>query len=127
SINCELGIAPPSRQQIRKKDSCLSWYTLEELKFKVSHSVLHLRPAALHKTTKATSIYSKYPKYSMSDNSSTGSALINKNDPSYLRIKLSLASPDDLKYYGSTKLHFYTDEDAFDDDLYSLFHYDFAG
>ncbi|RKF84214.1 hypothetical protein GcM1_137002, partial [Golovinomyces cichoracearum] len=64
SISRELGIAPPSRRRIRKKDSCLSWYTFEEMKFKVSHSVLHLRPAALHKTTKATSIYSKHPKYS---------------------------------------------------------------
>ncbi|KAI0991215.1 hypothetical protein K3495_g16972, partial [Podosphaera aphanis] len=63
----------------------------------------------------------------MSDNSSIGSALINKNDPSSLKINLSLASPEDLKYYGSTKLQFYTDEDAFDDDLYSLFHYDFIG
>ncbi|RKF78458.1 hypothetical protein GcM1_211040 [Golovinomyces cichoracearum] len=63
----------------------------------------------------------------MSDNLSTGSALINKNDPLCLRINLSLASLDDLKFYGSTKLHLYTDEDAFDDDLYSLFHYDFAG
>ena len=63
----------------------------------------------------------------MSENKSTGSALINTEDPSCLKINLSLASSEDLKHYTSTKFQFYTDKDTFDADLYSLFHYDFAG
>lgn len=62
----------------------------------------------------------------MSDNTSTGSALISKEDLSYSTFNLSLASSEDLKYYRLTKLQFFTDKNAFDDVLYSLSHYNFA-
>ncbi|RKF78573.1 hypothetical protein GcM1_210042 [Golovinomyces cichoracearum] len=46
-------------------------------------------------------------------------------DLSLLKIELTIATDEDLKRFCETKTQIYASEDAFDYELYELFHYDF--